>query len=126
MALPPGRLCRAWFAAQFATSRAIESRYLDAQQKTEVIMKKVLACPRCRSEVRHDPWKLIASTQTTVCESCGAALKATFDERSTFIALATGGVVWFAAFVTTNAAGYPEVSEAAASVADVAGRGAAP
>ena len=56
-----------------------------------------------------------------MCESCGATLKATFNERSTFIALATGGAVWFVAFVITNAVGYPQISAAVASAAGIVG-----
>lgn len=84
-------------------------------------MKQKLPCPDCGSEVRQDPWNLISKTRPTACERCGTALKATVNERSTFIALAIGGAVWFAAFVVTNAAGYPLVAATAANAASIVG-----
>jgi hypothetical protein len=56
-----------------------------------------------------------------MCESCGADLRVPFNERSTFIALATGGAVWFAAFVVSSALGYPQIAAAVASAAGIVG-----
>jgi hypothetical protein len=78
-----------------------------------------MTCPHCGSEVKQDPWKLLASAHAAECESCGIRLRAVFNERSTFIALAAGTAECFAALLVANAAGYQRISEAVASVAGV-------
>ena len=83
-------------------------------------MRTAMRCPHCGSAVEQDPWKLLAS-ETAKCESCGTRYKAVFSERSPFIALAVGAVVWFVAFLLVNAAGYREISEAVASAVAVMG-----